>query len=208
MWLPTTIKLWGDHPLAAGYVLQVQRIHSDQGTGAINMRRQNMHRLAGILTMLFVAAIVANIAVSKDESPASSNNNQQPREGKIGQRIREGTRLVDVSGRFEAVGDRVSFTFADSRDSIRVLENLSLQRVLRVLAQTQGGTQWTVSGTITEYNNSNYLLLAKAIQAGKPGTKESSSGSGIGTRPKDDYSNSSDKKSGEKKQEATHDGHP
>jgi hypothetical protein len=196
---------------------RIKRISSDQRTGAKDMRRKITQRLAGILTMLFVAVVAANMVVSKDEPPAASNSeqrphegarDQQPREGKTGQRLREGTRLVDVPGRFEAVGDRVNFTFADSRDSIRVLENLSLQRVFRVLGQTQGGTQWTVSGTITEYNNGNYLLLTKAVQAGKPGTKESAPGSGIGTRPKVDYSNSPDRKSGEKKQEATHDGHP
>jgi len=106
------------------------------------------------------------------------------------------------------VGDRVSFTSDDSRDSIRVLENLSLQRVSRVLGQTQTGTQWTVSGTITEYNNGNYLLLTKAIQLEKPATKETAGASGIGTRPKVDYSNPPDQKTGEKKQETTHDRHP
>ncbi|MFN0019615.1 MAG: hypothetical protein ACKVP0_15250 [Pirellulaceae bacterium] len=149
--------------------------------------------------MLLVAVVFANLAVSKEDPSTASNN---------AQRLREGTRLVDVPGQFEVVGDRVNFTFADSRDSIRVLENLSLQRVMRVLGQTQTGTQWTVSGTITEYNNGNYLLLTKAIQAGKPGTKVSALGSGIGTPPKVDYSKSSEKRPGEKNQESKHDRHP
>ena len=88
-------------------------------------------------------------------------------------RLREGARAADVVGRFEVAGDRVSFVAADSTGSWRVLENLALERIGRVLAENRASPQWTVSGTITEYNGANYLLVTKAVQTGKSPAKES-----------------------------------
>lgn len=88
-------------------------------------------------------------------------------------RLREGVRVADVVGRFEVAGDRVSFAAADSTGSWRVLENLALERIGRVLAENRASPQWTVSGTITEYNGANYLLVTKAVQTGKPAAKDS-----------------------------------
>jgi hypothetical protein len=45
-----------------------------------------------------------------------------------------------------------------------VLENLALERIVRILNETRGQRQWLVSGTITEYRGSNYLLISKAVQ--------------------------------------------
>jgi hypothetical protein len=79
-------------------------------------------------------------------------------------RLREGTRLIDVVGSFQSVGgDSVSFSPGGNKDSFRVLENLALERVSRTLDENRGTRQWVVSGTITEYRGSNYLLLTKAV---------------------------------------------
>lgn len=163
------------------------------------MRRRYFRGLRILLTFLIVAVVTANLIFAKDEQPATPNS---------AQRLREGTRLIEVSGRFEAVVDRVNFVFSDSGESLRVLENLALQRVSRVLGQSQPGAQWTVSGTITEYNSGNFLLLTKAVQTGKTSMKGAVGPSGIGTRLKVDYPNSPEKKSGEKNQESAHDSHP
>lgn len=88
-------------------------------------------------------------------------------------RLREGTRVADVVGRFEVAGDRVSFVAVDSTGSWRVLENLALERIGRVLAENRASPQWTVSGTVTEFNGANYLLVTKAVQTNKPPAKES-----------------------------------
>jgi len=83
---------------------------------------------------------------------------------KAAERLREGTRLIDVTGSFQAVGaDSVSFLASGNKDSYRVLENLALQRVSFSLQDDRTLRQWIVSGTITEYRGANYLLLTKAV---------------------------------------------
>ena len=79
------------------------------------------------------------------------------------ERQREGTRLIDVGGRFELAGDRVTFHPASSRESYRLLENLALERVGQVLSESRAKQEWTVSGTLTEFRGANYLLLTKAV---------------------------------------------
>jgi hypothetical protein len=84
--------------------------------------------------------------------------------GKGNERLREGTKLVDVTGTFQAAGaDSVSFLVNGNKESYRVLQNLALQRVSHSLEENRALRQWVVSGTITEYRGSNYLLLTKAV---------------------------------------------
>jgi hypothetical protein len=77
------------------------------------------------------------------------------------ERVREGTRLDQVTGEFQMTGDRILFV-SDGYPSLRVLENLSLERVAQTLTERGAGRQWTVSGAITEYRGVNYLLLTRA----------------------------------------------
>ncbi|MGI8978235.1 MAG: hypothetical protein ACR2FY_03315 [Pirellulaceae bacterium] len=164
-----------------------------------NMSQQQLKWPLRLLASILAAAMVFNLVVGEEKSAAPTRG---------GQRLREGTRLLDVSGRFDVVGDRISFVFADSSESVRVLENLSLDRVFRVLSGSQASPQWIISGTVTEYNSGNYLLLTKAVQTAKTPTKETPGASGIGTGPKVDYPVPKEKKPGEKPQEPSHDKHP
>ena|SRR5438477_944459 len=86
---------------------------------------------------------------------------------KASERLREGTRLVDVVGTFQSIGgESVTFTPGapgSNKDSFRVLENLALQRVSQVLDENKGARQWTVSAEVTEYKGNNYLLLKKIV---------------------------------------------
>jgi len=79
------------------------------------------------------------------------------------QRLREGSKLTDVVGQFDFAGDRIAFFPADSKDSFRVLENLALERVSRVLGESRAKPEWSVSGVITEFRGLNYLLVTKAV---------------------------------------------
>ena len=95
-------------------------------------------------------------------SPAAGP--RRPDEEKLGERLREGTRLTDVSGSFQTAGDRISFHPDGGKgESYRVLENLALERVDRFLGQARGTPTWTVSGVITEFRGTNYLLVTKAM---------------------------------------------
>ena len=79
------------------------------------------------------------------------------------ERLRENTRLVDIAGTFQAIGgDSVAFQPAGGKESLRVLENLALERISRSLEDNRG-SKWTVSGLVTEYRGSNYLLVTKAV---------------------------------------------
>jgi len=83
---------------------------------------------------------------------------------KSSERLREGTRLIDVTGALVSAGpDNVTFSPDGSRDSYRLLENLQLQRVSQVLDENRDPRKWVISGLITEYRGANYLLLTKAV---------------------------------------------
>src|SRR5437763_1286636 len=82
---------------------------------------------------------------------APANGQNKPNE-----RLRENTRLVDVAGTFQAIGgDSVAFQPSGGKDSLRVLENLALERISRSLEDNRG-SKWTVSGLVTEFRGSNY----------------------------------------------------
>ena len=79
-------------------------------------------------------------------------------------RLREGTHIVDRLGYFELEGDAATFV---THDGFRMggLPNLNLERVVRTL-KTVGPTdrvQWSVSGSITEFNGRNHLLIDRAV---------------------------------------------
>jgi hypothetical protein len=100
------------------------------------------------------AMIAGGAAVAGD--PGSS--------AKSVERRREGTRITDEVGTFQPVGgQRVAFLPAGNRDSYRVLENLALERVSRALDESRGQRQWVVSGVLTEFQGSNFLLVTKAV---------------------------------------------
>ena len=99
-------------------------------------------------------------------APSSSVGNSSAGSTKPVERLREGTRLTDVIGTFQSIGnDNVSFSLGGNgnKDSFRVLENLALQRINQVLDENRGPRQWIVSGLITEYRGSNYILVTKAV---------------------------------------------
>lgn len=77
--------------------------------------------------------------------------------------IREGE-VVEFVGALELSGDRAVFYPQDGGEPLRLLENLALERVTRLLRETHAERQWLVSGEITEYRGANYLLLHKAVQ--------------------------------------------
>jgi hypothetical protein len=97
--------------------------------------------------------------------PAAEAQSEKP-----AQRIREGTPLDDVSGRFKMMGDRAMFYMSDNSAKYSCLENLNLERVTNQIAENPETSEWTISGTITEYRGSNYLLLSRAIMKSRPTT--------------------------------------
>lgn len=95
-------------------------------------------------------AIVGSAAADSDES---------------GQLRREGTHLRDERGRFQLNGTRVIFVPADGKARYVGLENLNLQRIAQIVGGDLDAVEWTVSGLVTEYQGTNYLLITRATKS-------------------------------------------
>ena len=133
----------------------------------------------GHLVVLSAAIVFASLATAEQHQSVSPATNAQSGHAagrstsaggldatKSPERLREGTRLIDVVGTFQAIGgDSVSFSpkASENKDSFRVLENLALERISNALEANRGPRQWIVSGTITEYRGANYLLVTRAV---------------------------------------------
>jgi len=104
---------------------------------------------------------------SKPGAPLSPEVDNRPRS-----RYREGTKLVDRRGRFEFRGDRVIFLATSPDAHFVVLENLSLERVTRVLEESGSQLEWSVSGTISEFRTTNYLQITRVLVKSLPAKSE------------------------------------
>jgi len=108
-------------------------------------------------------AVVPGPDASPANAEAKSHSGSQPAASKQAQRAREGSLLTDENGSFEFVGDRILFVPGGGRDSLRVLENLALERIVRELGDARDQRNWAVCGTLTEFKGANYLLVTKAL---------------------------------------------
>jgi len=129
--------------------------------------------LAGSLAAQIDAAADASPSAGQADRvmPARAPAVRRKDDDKLGERLREGTRISDVSGSFQFSGDRASFHpdgKGDKGESFRVLENLALERIISELGRARGTLQWTVSGTVTEFKNANFLLVTKAVVQSQP----------------------------------------
>ena len=107
------------------------------------------------------------VASGPDTAPPEAESKPrfsgQPAPNKQAQRAREGSLLTDENGSFEFVGDRIIFVPGGGRDSLRVLENLALERIVRELGDARDQRNWAVCGVLTEFKGANYLLVTKAL---------------------------------------------
>jgi len=119
--------------------------------------------IAAFLGVLARQPLVAENGPPATDSAAAPNHaGQTVPAAKSAERLREGTRLVDCPGTFAALGaDRVSFSPDGGKESYRLLQNLALERISRMLEEQRGPKLWTVSGVLTEYKGTNFLLVTK-----------------------------------------------
>lgn len=128
------------------------------------------------VTVALATLVLLLAAQAKEPLPS------EKRPGAGAGRLREGSKLVSVPGRMELIGDRTTFTPAEGGDSFRLLENLALERIGQILSDSRDKSQWEVSGVVTEYRGSNYLLVTKAIIKSGVGAPASSSSSTSASR--------------------------
>jgi len=101
---------------------------------------------------------------------ATANAPDSGREGKSAEksaptrpRLREGTKLFDLVGTVRQTGRRYTFFVAANSNRFVLLENLMLERILRAQASHGVTIQWKISGTVTEFQGQNYLLIEHAL---------------------------------------------
>jgi hypothetical protein len=119
-------------------------------------------------TVAVVAAVLVGDArvraqVNEPHAPVAAAANAPDIEPPSQGRLREGMQIVDRRGHFRMTGDRLTFFAADGKGRFVALENLALERVALVLAKNPGPLRWSVTGTITEFRDANYLLIERAI---------------------------------------------
>lgn len=118
-------------------------------------------RLAWPLALALSSAMTGRLTGEGSSSPPTALAPSAP--PKTAERMREGSKLIEVVGEFQFSGDRVVFSPEAGGDSLRVLENLALERIGRQLTEGRGSRTWVVSGVVTEFRGGNYLLVTKAV---------------------------------------------
>lgn len=96
------------------------------------------------------------------EKPLTYDANQSSQRAPA-PREREGTQITDMQGYFKASGDGAMFYSTDGATRISALPNLNLERVVQLITDNPTQVQWSVSGTLTEFRGTNYLLITRAI---------------------------------------------
>jgi hypothetical protein len=80
----------------------------------------------------------------------------------VADRLREGT-VLELSGTFKPLGDRIMFYSSTDNRRFGTLENLNLERITRLVTEGSDAMQWSVTGTVTEFQGANYLLVSRAV---------------------------------------------
>ncbi len=94
--------------------------------------------------------------------PAHGEATVSAKNKKSSTRVREGVRIKGETGEFKVRGDRATFVTQNGQ-AFDGLENLNLERIVRVIADNHRSLQWSVSGLVTEYRGTNYLLVTHAV---------------------------------------------
>ncbi|MCY2983158.1 MAG: hypothetical protein NTY15_05910 [Planctomycetota bacterium] len=119
-----------------------------------------------ILTALVLAAYV-NLSGELNQSNTimASDRPSLAQMSKQDSLMREGTPLTDIKGRFKKQGDRFLFVEDGTTKFFKCLENLCLQRVTTNLQDDDRAATWLISAKFTEFNDTNYLLVEKAVRS-------------------------------------------
>jgi hypothetical protein len=110
---------------------------------------------------LGLCVVLVAVSLAQENRPGAIATDPESKAKRARHRVREGEVLTDMVGFFKMTGERATFYSIDKRHRLMALENLNLQRVAEVISVEPEQLQWTVSGTVTEYQGSNYLLLRR-----------------------------------------------
>lgn len=77
--------------------------------------------------------------------------------------IREGTVFKNQQCEFRLSGNRVILLVDGGTQRFFCLENLNLERIIKVIQDNQFMNFWTADFLVTEYQKENYVLIQRAI---------------------------------------------
>ena len=97
------------------------------------------------------------------QAPAAQED-QVSAEEKI---MREGTRIETQSAEVRQEADQLAVHLSGHSIPLIALETLAMQRVLLALIDDPADKKWTVTGTVTEFQGRNYILLERVTRATK-----------------------------------------
>ncbi len=125
---------------------------------------RSMHRTFS--NWLSTAAIALLMAGGTLKISAIGQESLATTPGNAAKLMREGSRIEASVIKFRAAGERLTAQLADQR-TVTALENLAAQRVLKAVIEDPKDDEWKVTGTITEFNNRNFLLLEHVKRGGR-----------------------------------------
>jgi len=108
---------------------------------------------------------------TQSQGGAAQEENQTEEQLPTRSRLREGTKVNDLVGSVGQTGQRYTLFVDTNGNRFVLLENLMLERILRSQASYPEQVQWKVSGTVTEFQGQNYLLINHALLHGRLGDK-------------------------------------
>ncbi|PQO29380.1 hypothetical protein DTL21_25275 [Bremerella cremea] len=124
--------------------------------------------LCGLAFLLAaVSPSTPNVSAQDTDTGQTDMARQEEERFQKKNRLREGAEIVDQIGSFEWIGDRLSFSPEEGDHVFKILENRMMERVVQTQETSTGKLVWVVTGTITEYRGSNYLLMKHVILDGK-----------------------------------------
>jgi hypothetical protein len=82
--------------------------------------------------------------------------------------LREGTRIESSVCECRSDGNRLSIKLDNNESrSLIALENLAAQRVLQAATEDSKDSSWSITGTVTEFQGRNYILLERVSRVSK-----------------------------------------
>jgi len=108
--------------------------------------------------------------------PASNTVQRIEKDTISKKRIREGTAFKNKRCLFRVSGNRVVLFSEDESERYFCLENLNLERIIKVVQENPAQQIWSVDGFYTEYREENFVSIQRAVIASRQ-TAEITAGS-------------------------------
>jgi hypothetical protein len=146
-------------------MLEKRFTHATQGTITMLLKSILFRSLVGGAALVGCLAVVELAAqqspLQRDPLKSAASSENAMATGMKEFRQREGV-AFEQEGMVQFSGERLTFVSPDGKLRLLMLENLALDRVARTLRDSTVKIHWKLSGTLTEFQGSNYLLLDRA----------------------------------------------